>query len=409
MSVLLGFPPRQERTSHEKKNVVDDKPKLTDAEVLHAAQATLEQHFDLHAEGSCCTTTTLYQVLIGVAVKRGTLTSVCREMPDGPEAETVRLYLDEQLKVAELPALERRCNRALAAQWPKRLLRKGPVEVAIDFHDRCYYGKAVQTEALWVRGEAKDGTTRFYRVITAYLIQHGQRVTLALGFVWPETKPVDALAALWRQLRQRGLRLGCLYLDKGFAGSAVCRYLEKRQQPALIACPIRGKQGGTRAFCQGRASYTTHYTFNAGSAEAFTADLAVCRAYTTARRTRRRKREATWLLFIRIHLPWSPERCRQRYRKRFGIETSYRLTNKLLGWTTSQNAAYRFLLLGWGFILLDLWVQLCWRYTQVARRGRRYLHAELFRLDRFIHFLQSPLEHLYGRVTEFSAPSAPLL
>jgi hypothetical protein len=392
---LLGVSP-QERTSHEKKNVSNDKPKLTDAEVLRQAQDTLEQHFNLHAEGYTCTTTTLYQVLIGVAAKQGTLNSVCREMKEGPDAETVRLYLDAQLKVEDLPELERCFNRALAAHWPKQVLRQGAIEVAMDFHDRRYYGKAEQKDALWVRGEAKDGTTRFYRVITAYLIHKGRRVTLALGFIFPETKPVEALAALWRNLRQRGVRVGCLYLDKGFAGSEVCQYLQRRQQPALIACPIRGKQGGTRALCDGRGSYNTSYTFKAGTAEAYTANLAVCRVYTTARRTKRRKREAAWLLFIRIHLDWPPEDCRRHYRKRSGIETSYRLANKLLGWTTSQNAAYRFFLIALGFVLLNLWVRLCWSYTQVARRGRRYLHAALFRQERFCNFLKTPWSIFMG-------------
>jgi IS4 transposase len=55
-----------------------------------------------------------------------------------------------------------------------------------------------------------------------------------------------------------------------------------------------------------------------------------------------------------IALDWTPEKCRQRYRKRFGVETSYRLGNKLLGWTISPNSVYRFLLIGLGFLLLNL-------------------------------------------------------
>jgi hypothetical protein len=35
---------------------------------------------------------------------------------------------------------------------------------------------------------------------------------------------------------------------------AVMAYLTRQQQPALIACPIRGTRGGTRALCQGRRS-----------------------------------------------------------------------------------------------------------------------------------------------------------
>ena len=97
------------------------------------------------------------------------------------------------------------------------------------------------------------------------------------------------------------------------------------------------------------------------------------------------------------------------YRKRFGIETSYRLNRKLLGWTTSANPAYRFVLMGVGFILLNLWVELCWEFTQVARRGGRFLNAELFRQQRFINFLIHALEQLYGRISNITAPAPPLL
>jgi putative transposase len=255
------------------KNASDDKPKLNDVEVLKQAQAVMEKHWPLEADGYACTSETLYQVLIGVAANKGTIESVCAEMADAPDGETIRGYLNEQLKVEDLPHLERRLNEALAANWPKKLRRGGPVEVAIDFHDRPYYGKAEQKQALWVRGEAKDGTTRFYRVATAYLIARGQRVTLARRFVLPEEETVQVVADLWRHLRQRGLRLGCLYFDKGFASVAVFDYLQKRQQPALIACPIRGKKGGTRALCKGKESYRTEHTFRSGRGQSFTAQV----------------------------------------------------------------------------------------------------------------------------------------
>lgn len=400
---------RKKGQACEKKNCGDDKPKLDDAEVLRRAQATLETHLPLNADGYCCTSETLYQVLIGVGVKKGTIESVCTELADAPDGETVRGYLNQQLRVEDLPQLERQINAALAANWPKKLRRGGPVEVAMDFHDRPYYGKTEQSKGLWVRGEAKDGTTRFYRVATAYAIVRGRRVTLAIRFVLPKDETVKVLGDLWRALRQRALRIGCLYLDKGFASVEVYDYLHKRQQAALIACPIRGKQGGTRALCKGNKSYRAEHTFKSGSGQLFTAQLSVCRVFATARRTGRHKRKASWLLFVQIHLNWAPEQCRERYRRRFGIETSYRLANKLLGWTTSPNPALRFVLMGLGFVLLNLWVHLCWEFTQVARRGGRFLKTTLFRQQRFINFLIRALERLYGYVSEITAPSAPLL
>ena len=207
----------------------------------------------------------------------------------------------------------------------------------------------------------------------------------------------------------RALRIVALYLDKGFSGFPVLNYLRRSKQPSLIACPIRGKNGGTRALCRGRASYRTDYTFNEGRESEFRAQLAVCRVFTMSRRTKRHKRRAEWLLFIMIALDCTPERCRQRYRKRFGVETSYRLGNKQLSWTTSPNPAYRFVLIGLRFLLLNLWVHLCWIYTQVAHRGRRAFAPSLFRQARFLNFLRHALERIYGTSTESGASGAAII
>ena len=67
--------------------------------------------------------------------------------------------------------------------------RRHAQEVAIDYHDRPYYGKGTQAEGLWVRGHAKDGTTRFYRVATAYVVLNGLRLTGRCGLSCRTTPP----------------------------------------------------------------------------------------------------------------------------------------------------------------------------------------------------------------------------
>ena len=155
----------------------------------------------------------------------------------------------QQLRTEDLPELARRLNEALAAEIPQRVWRH-PQDIAIDFHDRPYYGKTPQDEGLWVRGQARDGTTRFYRVATAYVMLKGLRVTLAVRFVLPDEGTLTVLDDLLTRLEKLKIRLARLFLDKGFAGIAVLDELTRRGQPALIACPIRGRTGGTRALCQ---------------------------------------------------------------------------------------------------------------------------------------------------------------
>lgn len=383
-------------------------PKLTDQDVLRHARTRLREHLPLQADGYVCTTDDLLQVVLGVAVNRATIEALGADLVGTPDPETIRRYLNAQLRVDDLPTLEDHVNAALADAIPVPVWARGH-DVAIDFHDRPYYGKTPQADGLWVRGEAKDGTTRCSRVATAYLMQNGLRITLAIHFVLPADATVAVLAHLLGRLDTLGLRAKRLLLDKAFAGTAVLAYLTQRHQPARIACPIRGKMGGTRALCQGRSSYRTTYTFKKGTAEAFTAEVAICRTVTTAKRTQRMDRRAMWLLFTLIHLDLPPQRVRRLYRRRFGVESSYRCAGQVRGWTTSRNPAYRFVLIVLSFILLNVWLLLRWHFTQVPQRGRRWLDTQRFALTRFVTFVRRALERLYGTVHEIVAPAVPRL
>ena len=383
-------------------------PKLTDHAVLVQARTCLQEHLPLHADGYTCTTADLLNVLLGVAVNRGTIEAVCADLADAPDPDTIRHYLNTQLRPDDLPLLEEHLNAALVDVVPQRVWTQTR-DVAMDFHDRPYYGTTPQAEGLWVRGEAKAGTTRFYRIATAYVMLKHVRVTLAIRFVRPDDDTVSVVDSLLQRLTKLHLRVKRLFLDKGFAGTDVLTYLTARRQPAVLACPIRGRKGGTRALCRGQSSYRTTYTFNPTRAEPFTADVVVCRVLTTAKRTQRMVRRATWLIFILIELELPPRQVRRLYRRRFGIESSYRCAGQVRGWTTSPNPVYRFVLLGVSFVLLNLWLHLRWCFTQRPHRGRRQFMTQHFALTRFVKFLRRALEHDYGYVHEIAAPAVPRL
>src|SRR5918997_6567043 len=115
--------------------MTDHTPKLTDRDVLHHAQTHLREHLPLHADGYVCTTDDLLHVLLGVAVNRATIQALCADLLGTPDPETIRRYLNAQLRVDDLPALEDHMNEALAAAIPAHV-RTRARDVAIDFHDR---------------------------------------------------------------------------------------------------------------------------------------------------------------------------------------------------------------------------------------------------------------------------------
>jgi putative transposase len=392
----------------ESKPAMNDTPMLTADQVLEHARQDLQAHLSLQAEGYKCTADDLLNILLTAAARQCTIESVCAELSSGPGAEAVRQYLNEQLTAERLPELEGNLNEALVAQVPRRLWRRAQ-DMAIDFHDRPYYGKTSQEEGLWVRSQAKDGTTHFYRIATAYVIRHGLRVTLALHFFLPSDSIVSVMKTLLERVKGLGIGIKCLFLDKGFAGIDAQTYLQQSGTPTLIACTIRGRTGGTRALCRGNKSYRTTHTFrNTADKKQFTADVAVCRVFSTAKRTGRMKRRAGWLLFILINLDLTPRQARRSYRRRFGVETSYRCAGQVRAWTTSKNPALRFVLIGLSFFLLNVWLHLRWLYTQVSRPGRRQLDTRRFSLTRFARFIVRAVEHQYGCVHQIVAPAVPI-
>lgn len=372
-------------------------PQLTERDVLAKAQERLQPHLDLKADGYVCTTTQLLHILLGIAATRNTLEAVCAELEMVPCAATVRSYLNEQLKVEELPQLERAINEALAQAIPSSLFLCER-EIAIDYHDQAYYGKTAQEEGLWVRAEAKAGTTRVYRVATAYVILRGLRVTLAIKFVHSADNHRSVLKFLLKRLKALKIKVRMLYLDRGFAGVGVINFLQRTGTRAIIACPIRGKTGGVKALCVGRKSHLTTHTFASPKHGTAKARVAICRGFTTATRTGRKEKKVQWLVFILVNCQLSAKQVRKRYRRRFGIETSYRCSRQVRGWTTANNPAYRFLLIALSFFLLNVWIELRWLFARKPRRGRRYLLAAHLRLCRFARFIAHALETLYGRV-----------
>jgi hypothetical protein len=368
------------------------KNRLNAEDVREVSVAVLKKHLSLDVEGYKLTTEMALNVLLKAAIEQRSIEAVCADLDEVVDSNTLREALNRDLSVTDLRQHEAQFNAALADCLPPQMPRRG-LEMAADFHDEPFYGKSEGLRAYTVRGEAQAGTTHFWRIATLYVIWREVRFTLALTYVLPEDTTLTVLQRLLARRAALGVAPRVLYLDKGFASSAIIRYLQDDATlPAIIACPIRGTTGGTRALCRGRKAYRTAYTFSDGT----TTDLAVVPTLKRQAKSRRFKR--TWLLFIVIHLDWSAKKVQQRYRRRFGIEASYRQLGQVRAHTNSRNPALRFFFLALALLLIDLWVFLRCLATRVVGRGPFRLALDRFRFARFIAFLRRAIEDAYGTI-----------
>lgn len=364
------------------------------------ALRTVKKHLRIEANGYICKTDMIYDALLKASAECSSLEAVCADLDDVADSNTQREYINLALPLEELSSQEERANQALAECIPENMARTG-LEIAIDFHDEPFYGKQAETRAVTCSGQAKKGTTHFVRLATAYVIWRQVRLTLAVHYVLPDEKALEILKILLQRLQNLGFSAKVLYLDKGFAATPIVEYLEKEaKQPAIIANPIRGKTGGTKALCHGRSSHTTAYTFTNGT----TATIAMKVSLVPDKTGKKRRK---WLAFIIILLDWPVDKVFQEYRRRFGVECSYRILRRLRATTTSRNPALRFFLLSLGLILTNVWVFLRWEFARLQSAGPRRVNEPLFRLHRFSRLLIRAIESIYGTISAIQTLRSP--
>lgn len=371
---------------------------LTDQGTLNSTIAILEKTFALSADGYLCKTRDLYQVLLKAAANRTTIEATCNDLVDAPDSNTIRGYLNAQLLPAAIRDLEQNCNRALYQRWPHWLWAQA-LEIALDLHDACYYGDYDENDpACWVhKAEKRNGTRHFYRCATLAIVRKKLRLTLAVVFVHPDDDLVEVVKNLVNYVRQRGLRLECLYADKGFCSIAVLDYLRRHTRlAAIVAVPRKGAKEGVLSLCRGRSSYFTPYCFHSG-AQHLTVELAFVRTYKTHKDKPRR---ATWLVYALIRVHATLKQIRQRYRARFGIDTGYRLMERVRARTCSQNPALRFFLMGLALVLVNVWVTLRCAYGWRPDGSVAHPRLDCFTLEQMAHFLIRAVESIYGVVKQ---------
>jgi IS4 transposase len=325
-------------------------------QLAQALTAVMQRYLPLEFEQTRISPAEAWQILAYAAVTRQTVEAACAALPEAPSGNRLREVLWPALP--SLAQLQGQLNRVLYQQLhPSLFKKKRPFQFAIDLTLIPYHGQA-QTDADEVmRGEAKAGTTHFHGYATLSIVHDKRRYTLMLLFVRRGQTMVDIVRRLLNRLKRLGFRARRLYLDAGFCSVAVLKTLHRRQIPFLLPIPLRGKSGGVRTLFTRPKSYVGYYTFHSPTEGSWTVKAVALRRYLKGRY---KKHGVKWFAYAVSALPWHTPLAQvfEWYRRRFGIETSYRQMHQVRARTTSRNPVWRLLLVGLAFILINLYITL---------------------------------------------------
>ena len=278
--------------------------------------------------------------------------------PKAPDSDTLLLRLKQINRPKAKSMLNNLNHQVLAAAKTKGAFRK-KVIVAIDLTYIPYYGKMTR----WVNGgKPKQGTSYFHVWATLRVVSPARRFTIKAVPIkrgcLDAASMAKTLSELLAEARSLNLHVELVLLDKGFCWSEVIAALETSGYKFLVAAK-RDKQvkeaildyfntgkGQVRVFSRGKGE------------EKVTFNLSIHRFKKRKRKRVRNILElygafATNLSLKEALRVW--EKLPLDYRRRWGIETGYRVDGGFRAKTTSRDERLRFIYYEYMVFLENLW------------------------------------------------------
>jgi putative transposase len=313
-----------------------------------------------------------------------------KRLKKSPKAPAIRFHLRNKLDLLQIEIIANEILQNLA----KTILSGKSFEFAIDLVNIPYHGKPKEDENEIVRSKAKSGTTHFHAYATLYVIVLGKRFTLAMKYVKKDTSNLEIVSYFIDIINSLNMEIKKLYMDKGFCEVSVINDLKQRKINAIIAVPLKGNT--IKSNLKGRKSKIISYTMNSSNTKASaTFDLAIVCKYS---KNKYKRRGAKYFAYALIGTTPKLTKIFDEYRKRFGIESSYRLMNKSRARTSSRSPELRLLYVAISLIIQNAWVYFNWSYMRERKQGVRHANNGLTFFD-FIDCIVQGLKAMLGKIT----------
>jgi len=366
------------------------KSTLSNREVHAYVESWLEP-LGLRDHGPKCTKSVLFNLLIIAAARMCSLFAACRDLKSGPSDQAVRNALEAMIPHEELE-LQRRLNQALWFAIPRKWIKKRPWKVAIDLTLIPYHGHPGPDPQTLVHSVPKSGTTKFHAYATVYVTHYGQRYTLGLLRVFGGQRMEEVVRKLLQMVRRKGLKIKLLLLDKAFFNVPVIRYLKRARVPFIMPVVIRGRKPkpgkpttGLRSFLRKPHGWYEH---TQRGTDGRRERVHLCVASKVYKHRKSGKKRVKKLLFACWGWRGNPKLTRETYRKRFGIESSYRQMNQGRIRTCTTDPQMRFLFVGIALILRNVWVWLHLTILADFPNWADSIRLTLLRFRQMLHWLE---------------------
>ncbi len=214
----------------------------------------------------------------------------------------------------------------------RRGLLKRPVPIALDWHDQLFYGEKDSDMVHGVR--SRNGSSYAYQYLTASILVDGMRLTIVVTPIKSREHMLAYVDDALNRIRNAGIKVGYLLFDAGFTSVALPVHLQKR--------------GYTYAMRFSSNTITKRIGLKDGEEALYPCE-------EPFRIVRADDLEAARSSLFATNMPCRPKTVLERYKLRWGIETSYREHNVFLAKTTSKDYTVRLLYYAIAVCIYNSW------------------------------------------------------
>ena len=308
-------------------------------------------------------TSTLYTGLMHLSVNGGYAESTMTDLAlryglDSPCGGAF-LYRLKKLDRADWDSRLREVNDAVVSMASKLGLLNRPVVCAIDYTKVPYYGRF---NRYVVRGKHEDGTEKFYEYAAISIVQDGLKLCVYSRPVTLLDVKVDVVRELVQEAEKRGVRIRLLLLDRAFFTTECINLLGEQGMDFITPCVCNERvQGAVDSF--GREGALPFWIHDDSTKRKAFFTMVVCWS-------EKKRKLIPFATNVEASAKRLVEAVPREYRRRWGIETSFRKVKEVYGRTLSPSPAIRLAYFMTAMVLYNLW-QAVNLMLSVGQQGRR--------------------------------------
>ena len=360
------------------KSGYDPKIELKSKKCIDTVLRPLSDHVTIKINGSL-TGEDVFRTVISMSVNRNSVHSVQSRYQDVACETSLRYHL-KKLNMEELI----KSNEKILLQEVVKTLKTGKsYEFAVDYTNDPYYGKTDSSNEKYViRSQAKKSTNSFYSYASLYITNKNERFTLSVLPVEKKKTKVEYLSHFIDFIKGLNFKIKVLCMDREFYCTDVFEFLQKNNIPHIVPVVKKGKK--IKQILKGNKARCEQYVMK-NAKKRILLDIVIDVKYLKGKRD---KKGCENLGFVVFGINWTPRKVSTVYRRRFAIESSYRMRNIVKPKTSTKNAVIRYFYTLVSFLLKNIWLYLQKKHFTIVNRGPQVIDEDKFRFEMFILLIE---------------------